>query len=72
MAYWWGTSYIDNVNYRKIQVERDVPVHGRVLPLAEVRQLIEKQIRTAQDFCAEVAAARLTMRGCPVKTTVDR
>lgn len=72
VAYWWGTSYIDNVRYRKIEVERDVPVHGRVLPFAEVQQLIEKQIKNAQDFCAEVAAARLSIRGCPVKTTVDR
>jgi glyoxylase-like metal-dependent hydrolase (beta-lactamase superfamily II) len=72
LAYWWGTSYIDNVTYRKIQVDRDVPVHGRVLPFAEVQQLIAKQIKNAQDFCAEVAAARLSMRGCPVKTTVDR
>jgi glyoxylase-like metal-dependent hydrolase (beta-lactamase superfamily II) len=71
-AYWWGTSYIDNVRYRKIEVERDVPVHGRVLPFAEVQQLIATQIKNAQDFCAEVAAARLSMRGCPVKTTVDR
>jgi glyoxylase-like metal-dependent hydrolase (beta-lactamase superfamily II) len=71
-AYWWGTSYIDNVRYRKIEVERDVPVHGRVLPFAEVQQLIARQIKNAQDFCAEVEAARLTMRGCPVKTTVDR
>jgi len=43
-----------------------------VLNAAEVQQLIAKQIKNAQDFCTEVAAARLSMRGCPVKTTVDR
>ena len=63
---------MDNVRYRNIQVDRDVPVHGRVLPLAEVQQGIERQIKNAQDLCASVASAGLGMKGCPVKTTVDR
>jgi glyoxylase-like metal-dependent hydrolase (beta-lactamase superfamily II) len=71
-VYWWGSSYMDNVRYRNLQVDRDVPVHGKVLPFAEVQPLIDKQIKNAQDFCASVATANLSMRGCPVKTTVDR
>lgn len=71
-VYWWGSSYMDNVRYRNLQVDRDVPVHGRVLPLAEVQQGIERQIKNAQDLCAAVASAGLGMKGCPVKTTVDR
>ena len=71
-VYWWGSSYMDNVRYRNLQVERDVPVHGRILPLAEVQQHIERQIKNAQDLCASVASAGLGMKGCPVKTTVDR
>jgi glyoxylase-like metal-dependent hydrolase (beta-lactamase superfamily II) len=70
--YWWGSSYEDNVRYRKLQVERDVPVHGRVAPIAEVQAMIRKQIAAAQALCASVDAAGLTMRGCPVKETVDR
>jgi glyoxylase-like metal-dependent hydrolase (beta-lactamase superfamily II) len=70
--YWWGSSYMDNVRYRKLAVERDVPVHGKILPLAEVQQHIERQIANAEKLCAEVDAARLSMRGCPVKRTVDR
>ena len=70
--YWWGSTYDDNVRYRKLQVERDVPVHGRVAPIAEVQALIKKQIAAAQALCAAVDAAGLTMRGCPVKETVDR
>jgi glyoxylase-like metal-dependent hydrolase (beta-lactamase superfamily II) len=70
--YWWGSSYMDNVRHRKLQVERDVPVHGRVLPVAEVQQHIERQIKAAQALCASVDVAGLSMRGCPVKTTVDR
>ena len=71
-VYWWGSSYLDNVTYRKLQVDRDVPVHGRILPFAEVQQHIATQIKNAQALCAEVAAANLMLRGCPVKTTVDR
>ena len=70
--YWWGSSYEDNIRYRKLQVERDLPVHGRVAPIAEVQALIKKQIAAAQALCASVDAARLTMPGCPVKETVDR
>jgi glyoxylase-like metal-dependent hydrolase (beta-lactamase superfamily II) len=71
-VYWWGSSYMDNVKFRNLQVDRDVPVHGRVLPLAEVQAGIAKQIANAQALCASVDAAGLSMRGCPVKTTVDR
>jgi glyoxylase-like metal-dependent hydrolase (beta-lactamase superfamily II) len=70
--YWWGSSYMDNVKFRNLQVDRDVPVHGRVLPIADVQQAIAKQIANAQALCASVDAAGLSMRGCPVKTTVDR
>jgi len=70
-VYWWGSSYMDNVKYRNLQVERDVPVHGRILPIAELQQAITKQIANAQALCASVEAAGLSMRGCPVKTTVD-
>jgi len=71
-VYWWGSSYADNVRYRKLDVDRDVPVHGRMLPFAEVQQHIDRQIANAEKLCAEVAAAGLSMRGCPVKRTVDR
>jgi glyoxylase-like metal-dependent hydrolase (beta-lactamase superfamily II) len=70
--YWWGSSYMDNVKFRNLQVDRDVPVHGRVLPIADVQQAIAKQISNAQALCQSVEAAGLSMRGCPVKTTVDR
>jgi glyoxylase-like metal-dependent hydrolase (beta-lactamase superfamily II) len=71
-VYWWGSSYLDNLRHRNLQVERDVPVHGRILPFAEVQQHIATQIKNAQALCAEAAAANFTVRGCPVKTTVDR
>lgn len=71
-GYWWGSGYADNIAYRRIQVDRDVPVHGRVLPYAEVQQHIARQIKNAEGLCASAEAADLPMRGCPLKLTVDR
>jgi glyoxylase-like metal-dependent hydrolase (beta-lactamase superfamily II) len=65
-VYFWGNTYEDNVAYRKIDVERDVPIHGRVLPLSEVRAKLAEQTRNAEQLCARVASAGLSMPGCPL------
>jgi glyoxylase-like metal-dependent hydrolase (beta-lactamase superfamily II) len=70
-TYWWGNSYLDNVNYRKLQVDIDAPVHGKVMPLPEVLQTIGKQIRNAQDLCSSVDAAGVFLQGCPVRNTLQ-
>jgi hypothetical protein len=46
-------------------------VHGRVLPLSEVRARILEQSRNAAELCASVDAAGLTMPGCPLAWTLD-
>lgn len=65
-VYFWGNTYEDNVAYRKLDVERDVPIHGRVLPIADVRTTLRRQTANAEDLCAKVDAAGLTMPGCPL------
>ena len=45
-VYFWGNTYEDNLAYRKLDVERDVPIHGRVLPIAEVRAKLESRRAT--------------------------
>jgi glyoxylase-like metal-dependent hydrolase (beta-lactamase superfamily II) len=65
-VYFWGNTYEDNVAYRNLDVERDVPIHGRVLPLAEVRAKLAEQTRNAEQLCARVESARLSMPGCPL------
>jgi len=49
-----------------MDVERDVPIHGDVQPIAEVRRLLELQTQAARDLCAQVATASLSMPGCPL------
>jgi len=65
--YWWQDTYMDNVRYRNLEVDRDVPVHGRVLPLKDVLEGIRRQTKTAQDLCAKATAAQFFPPGCPVK-----
>jgi glyoxylase-like metal-dependent hydrolase (beta-lactamase superfamily II) len=64
--YFWGNTYQDNIDYRNIDVERDVPVHGSVLPIAEVRRLLDEQTAAARALCTDVEAAGLSMPGCPL------
>jgi glyoxylase-like metal-dependent hydrolase (beta-lactamase superfamily II) len=65
-VYFWGNTYDDNVAYRKLDVERDVPIHGRVLPIAEVHTKLAEQKRSAAQLCGRVEAAGLSMPGCPL------
>jgi glyoxylase-like metal-dependent hydrolase (beta-lactamase superfamily II) len=65
--YWWQNMYADNIAYRHLQVDTDVPVHGRVLPLADVLKDIDRQTKAAADLCAQTAAAGVFTPGCPVK-----
>ena len=65
-VYFWGDTYDANVAYRKLDVERDVPIHGRVLPIAEVRAKLREQTANAEALCGRVEAAGLSMPGCPL------
>jgi glyoxylase-like metal-dependent hydrolase (beta-lactamase superfamily II) len=65
-VYFWGNTYQDNVDYRGLDVARDVPIHGDVLPIGEVRSLLVKQTQQARDLCNQVEDAGLSMPGCPL------
>ena len=49
--YPWGSNYDDNVKLRKLDVDRDVPVHGIVMPWKEVLQSIEAKRETTEQLC---------------------
>ena len=61
--YWWQDTYMDNVRHRNLQVDRDVPVHGRVLPLPEVLDGIRRQTKAAQvgETSTEVMSSATSM-----------
>lgn len=65
---WWGGSYMDNVDHRKIKVETNLAVHAqKPIPIAEVLSAIEKQVNGARDLCTQSAAAKFYLPGCPVQ-----
>jgi len=66
--YFWQNTYIDNIRHWNLQVDTDVPVHGRVLPLPQVLQDIQRMTKAAQELCDRTKAAGAFMPGCPVKT----
>jgi hypothetical protein len=66
---WWGNSYPDTVKHWKLDVETDLPVHGSMHSYKEVLQMLQKQTRNAQDLCASVEKAGLSMQGCPVSNS---
>ena len=60
-VYFWGNTYEDNVAHRKLDVERDVPIHGRVLPL----------VRGAREARRANAQRRAVVRAGRVGRAVD-
>jgi hypothetical protein len=67
---WWGNSYPDTVSFWGIQVDKDLPVHGDIHTYSEVMAALKLQTANAQKLCTEVAAAHLSIQGCPVSNTV--
>lgn len=66
---WWGNSYADTVKFWKLDVARDLPVHGNLNTYERAIELLRQQTSNAQKLCAQVEAAQLTMPGCPVGNT---
>ena len=64
---WWGGSYMATVKEYGLQIDRDVPVHGTVVPFSDIGPNIEKQYRNAQALCDEGFKAGFPVEGCPAK-----
>lgn len=65
-VYFWGNTWDDNINYRNLDVVRDVPIHGSVSPVAEVHRTLEQQRANARALCEEVDSIGMSMPGCPL------
>lgn len=66
---WWGDSWIDNVEYRGLDVALNLPIHdigGRGLwTYDETLELIEPGIERAKEWCAEFESDGNYFAGCP-------
>ena len=62
---WWGDSFLDNLAYRKIDVEKVVPVHMDIMTFEQTVNMLRPGIQRAKDFCAEMVRKGNWFPGCP-------
>ncbi len=62
---WWSNTYPDSVKYWKLDVDRDLPVHGNIHTYPEVLAYIKKQEASTVQFCATQRPHMQTSRDAP-------
>jgi hypothetical protein len=62
---WWGDSWLKNIDYRKLDVQRNVPVHMTPMTKDEVIRMVNGGIQRVKEFCAQHVAKGDYMAGCP-------
>jgi glyoxylase-like metal-dependent hydrolase (beta-lactamase superfamily II) len=64
---WWGDSWLDNINYRKLDVQVNVPVHMDVMTREQVIKMVTPGIQRVKEFCAQHVAKGDYFPGCPAQ-----
>jgi glyoxylase-like metal-dependent hydrolase (beta-lactamase superfamily II) len=64
---WWGDSWLENIAYRKIDVQRNVPVHMTPMTRDEVIAMVKGGITRVKQFCLDHVAKGDYFPGCPVQ-----
>jgi glyoxylase-like metal-dependent hydrolase (beta-lactamase superfamily II) len=64
---WWGDSWLDNINYRKLDVQLNVPVHMDVMTREQVIKMVTPGIQRVKEFCAQHLAKGDYFPGCPAQ-----
>jgi glyoxylase-like metal-dependent hydrolase (beta-lactamase superfamily II) len=64
---WWGDSWLNNINYRKIDVQLNVPVHMDVMTREQVIKMVTPGIQRVKEFCAQHLAQGNYFPGCPAQ-----
>jgi glyoxylase-like metal-dependent hydrolase (beta-lactamase superfamily II) len=64
---WWGDSWLDNIAHRKIDVQRNVPVHMTPMTRDEVIKMVNGGIERVKQFCADHLAKGDYFPGCPAQ-----
>jgi hypothetical protein len=63
---YWGNSYPETVKFWKLDVERDLAVHGKINTYRDALGHLRRQAANAKVFCDKAAAATFSVPGCPV------
>jgi hypothetical protein len=61
---WWGESWFDNMAYRKLDVEKNVPVHLTVMTTDELRKMTRESMARVRKLCADRLAHGEYLTGC--------
>jgi glyoxylase-like metal-dependent hydrolase (beta-lactamase superfamily II) len=64
---WWGDSWLDNIAFRRIDVQRNVPVHMGPMTRDEVVQMVKGGVARVKQFCADHVAKGDYFPGCPAQ-----
>lgn len=62
---WWGDSWVDNIEYRGLDVDINVPVHMRVMTFDEVIEMVNPGIERVKEWCVEHEESGNFFPGCP-------
>jgi glyoxylase-like metal-dependent hydrolase (beta-lactamase superfamily II) len=65
----WADSYMDNIEYYKLDVETISPVHMQIMKHAELIEMIKGGVRRARERCASELAKGNYFPGCPVQSS---
>ncbi len=63
---YWGNSYPETVNFWKLDVERDLAVHGKINTYQDALGHLRRQAANVKTFCEKAAAANFSVPGCPI------
>lgn len=69
---WLGNSYPDTVAYWKLDIERDLPVHGNITTYPKVIEHLKRQAKGAEALCDRAEKAQLNLQGCPLTMTMEK
>jgi hypothetical protein len=62
----WGNSYPETVNFWKLEVERDLAVHGKINTYQAALGHLRRQAANVKAFCDKAMEANMSVPGCPV------
>ena len=62
---WWGDSWLDNLTYRKLDVEKIVPVHMDVMTFEQGVRMVRPGIERVKAYCQEMVQKGNWFPGCP-------
>ena len=62
---WWGDSFLDNITYRKVDVEKILPVHMDIMTFEQGVRMLRPGIERVKQYCQEMVQKGNWFPGCP-------